>query len=227
MDATRDPAIDATTRPEFTSRRHDMKAPGERTVTLRKAGQVPIETGLGMRMGAVGATGTLLDGSGASGVGVKLKSDAMWVRTESDATTGLKGATGDVSRLRLGLAADRTFETGTGGEHSPRARKSGFATTAAMPRRAPASRSALGCATRPARWSSKGRFAPCSPMKNRATRSGAHRAPSDSPQARRGAGSRSPWRDAGWVHSYSRLASRLTSASFGLTGVTTVHGRSS
>ena len=92
-----------------------MKAPGERTVTLRKAGQVPIETGLGMRMGAVGATGTLLDGSGASGVGVKLKSDAMWVRTESDATTGLKGATGDVSRLRLGLAADRTFETGTGG----------------------------------------------------------------------------------------------------------------
>ena len=92
-----------------------MKAPGERTVTLRKAGQVPIETGLGMRMGAVGATGTLLDGSGASGVGVKLKSDAMWVRTESDATTGLKGATGDVSRLRLELVADRTFETGTGG----------------------------------------------------------------------------------------------------------------
>ena len=54
-------------------------------------------------------------------MGVKLKSDAMWVRTESDATTGLKGATGDVSRLRLGLAADRTFETGTGGTLTPSA----------------------------------------------------------------------------------------------------------
>ena len=92
---------------------------GTGELTLRQAGQVPIETGLGMRMGAVGATGTLLDGSGASGVGVKLKSDAMWVRTESDATTGLNGATGDVSCLRLGLAADRTFETGTGGNTHP------------------------------------------------------------------------------------------------------------
>ena len=61
---------------------------------------------------------------------------------------------------------------------SPRAPRLAFATTAAMPRPAPASRWAHGCATPPARSPSKARCACWSRTKTADTRSGARAAPS-------------------------------------------------
>ena len=44
---------------------------GTGELTLNQEGQAPIKTDLGMRMGAVGVKGTVLDGSGPSGVGFR------------------------------------------------------------------------------------------------------------------------------------------------------------
>ena len=65
-----------------------------------------IDTGLGLRLGAIGVTGTLLAGGA---VDLAVKSDALWVRTDSDAETGLAAASAQVSRLRLILEFGRTF----------------------------------------------------------------------------------------------------------------------
>ena len=92
---------------------------GTGELTLNQEGQAPIKTDLGMRMGAVGVNGTVLDGSGPSGVGLSVKSDAMWVRTESDRTVGLESAEGDVSRLRLIFEGERVFEAGDGATFTP------------------------------------------------------------------------------------------------------------
>ena len=92
---------------------------GSGELTLRQEGQTPIETDLAMTMGAVGIKGAVLDGSGPSGVGLNVKSDAMWVRTESDRTAGLESAEGDVTRLRLVLEGERAFEVGEGATFTP------------------------------------------------------------------------------------------------------------
>ena len=65
-----------------------------------------IDTGLGMRLGAIGVRGTLPAGGGFD---LAVKSDALWVRTDSDAAPGLAAATAQVSRLRLILEARPTF----------------------------------------------------------------------------------------------------------------------
>ena len=75
-----------------------------------------------MRLGAVGFRGTVLDGSGPSGMGLRIESDAMWVRTESDRTAGLERAEGDASRLRLALESERAFELEPGSTLTPSAR---------------------------------------------------------------------------------------------------------
>ena len=61
---------------------------------------------------AVGVKSKVLDGSGPSRVGLNVKSDAMWVRTESNSAEGLQSAEGDVTRLRLILEGERIFEAG-------------------------------------------------------------------------------------------------------------------
>ena len=70
---------------------------GTGSLTLQQDGQDPIETDLGMRMGAVGARGTVLDRPSEGGLELAVKSDAMWVQTESDRTVGLDSAEGDVT----------------------------------------------------------------------------------------------------------------------------------
>ena len=77
-----------------------------------------IDTGLDMRLGALGVTGTLLAGGGFD---LAVKSDALWVRTESDAAAGLEAATAQVSRLRLILEAGRTFALASGAVLAPTA----------------------------------------------------------------------------------------------------------
>ena len=92
---------------------------GQGELTLRQEGGARIDTDLAMRMGAVGVIGAVLDGSGASGVGLNVKSDAMWVRTESDSAEGLESAEGDVTRLRLILEGERVFAAGDGARFTP------------------------------------------------------------------------------------------------------------
>ena len=90
-------------------------------------GREVTETGLSMRMGALGLRAALVPvtESGAAGdVGLALTSDALWVRTESNAaesSTGgnLEAASGEVSRLRLGLEGSRAFAAGPGATLTP------------------------------------------------------------------------------------------------------------
>ena len=94
---------------------------GRGELTLRRDGGTRIDTDLAMRMGAVGVKGTVLDGSGPSAIGLNMKSDAMWVRTESDGAEGLESAEADVTRLRFILEAERQFDAGDGATFAPTA----------------------------------------------------------------------------------------------------------
>ena len=92
---------------------------GSGDLTLRRKGGETLETDLGMKMGALGIKGQLLDGSNPSGIGLNVRSDAMWVRTESDRTQGMESSEGDVSRLRLIVEAQREFAMEGGGTFVP------------------------------------------------------------------------------------------------------------
>ena len=92
---------------------------GSGELTLRQKDEAPMETDLGMRMGALGVKGQVLDGSNPSGISVNVKSDAMWVRTTSERTEGMMGAEGQVSRLRLILQGERQFAMEGGGTFVP------------------------------------------------------------------------------------------------------------
>ena len=86
---------------------------GTGKLTVRESGGTPIETDLGMTMGAVGARGRLLSAGEGGGLDLALRSDAMWVRMKSDAVSGGEGnlaaAEVLVSRLRLIVEGSRTF----------------------------------------------------------------------------------------------------------------------
>ena len=69
---------------------------------------------LSMTLGAVGGRGTLVPAPEGGGFALALKTDAFWVRTESDATEGMEGAKGDATRLRLTLDATRPVALGAG-----------------------------------------------------------------------------------------------------------------
>ena len=92
---------------------------GRGELTLRQEGQPRIDTDLAMRMAAVGVESTVLDGSGPSRGGVHVKTDAMWVRTETDRVAGLANAEGEVTPLRLILAGERAFDAGEGAAFTP------------------------------------------------------------------------------------------------------------
>ena len=63
----------------------------------------------------------MLDGSGPSGVGLNVKSDAMWVGTKSSDTDELAPTEGTVTRLRLILQGERSFEADNGATFTPSA----------------------------------------------------------------------------------------------------------
>ena len=96
---------------------------GEGELTLEPDGQDRMETDVSLRMGAVGVVGRLLDGAG--GLALDLRSDAMWVGTESDAVETaqwrLAATESDVTRLRLVLDGSRAFALGNGAMFTPNA----------------------------------------------------------------------------------------------------------
>ena len=87
---------------------------GHGTLTVSEAGRTPVETDIGMNMGALGARGTMLSPSEAGGIALALRSDAFWVRMASDETRSetagdLADIRTDASRVRLFLEAEREF----------------------------------------------------------------------------------------------------------------------
>ena len=89
---------------------------GELTLTEKGGtGTKRYEADLTMTLGAVGGRGTLLVPAPEGGsFALALKTDAFWVRTESDATQGMAEAKGDATRLRLILDASRPVALGGG-----------------------------------------------------------------------------------------------------------------
>ena len=95
---------------------------GTGTLTLTEESgdaQKRYTTDIGMRMGAVGARGTVLAPEESGGFALAVRTDALLVRTTSDATEGMASSESDTSRLRLTLDGSRSFEMG-GGTLTPR-----------------------------------------------------------------------------------------------------------
>ncbi len=77
---------------------------GEGDLTLKPAEAAQVETDLTMSMAAAGARGAL---RAAGGFRLALRSDLVFVRSESDAVAGLAASEADTSRFRLALEASR------------------------------------------------------------------------------------------------------------------------
>ena len=103
-----------------------MAGVGAGKLTLTEKGGTPIRTDIRMRMGAVGAKGTLVPAPESGGLELSVKSDAFWVRSSSDAvrsrTAGVLQAAeaeADATRVRLVLEGERAFALDGGGTLTP------------------------------------------------------------------------------------------------------------
>ena len=94
---------------------------GQGKLTLTATGDAPLETGIGLLLGAGGARGELLAPDAAGGAGLAVNLDALVLRTSLEATPGLAAAEADVSRLRLGLEGSYALALGSGGRLTPTA----------------------------------------------------------------------------------------------------------
>ena len=118
---------------------------GRRALTLTREGEAPLETNIDMAMAAGGMRGEVLAAGETGGFGLALKSDALFVRTTSDAIPGLAAAEADVSRLRLGL--EGSYELALDGGGTLRRWRPWCAMTAAMRRPGSGWSSGAGFAT--------------------------------------------------------------------------------
>ena len=86
---------------------------GEGTLTVEPEGEAALETDMDLAMASVGVRGVLVKAPAEGGAELAVKSDAMAVRTTSDAvrtsTGNLAAAKADVTRLRVGLEGSRSF----------------------------------------------------------------------------------------------------------------------
>ena len=74
---------------------------------------------LSLRMAAVGGRGALLTSGGTGGMDLALRSDAFFVRTESEEVSVEGNTKADASRLRLILEGSRAFRMGSGAMLTP------------------------------------------------------------------------------------------------------------
>ena len=95
---------------------------GEGSLMLEPEEQATIRTDLGLWMAAAGLSGVLVDG-GNDGPTLAANTDAMVVRTSSDAVSGgignLAEAEAEVTRLRLGLEGSQPFTLTDGATLTP------------------------------------------------------------------------------------------------------------
>ena len=82
---------------------------GDMTIAFDDGAMDPVRTDIGMRMGAIGARGALMEQQGPSGMDLALKADVFTVRTESDAAANSAATVTDAGRVRLMLEGGRAF----------------------------------------------------------------------------------------------------------------------
>lgn len=82
---------------------------GVGTLSLKPEGQTSIRTNLDLKMFSAGLRGLLIQAPETGGPELALKTDGFYVSTSTAGAPGLGSATGDVTRLRMGLEASRTF----------------------------------------------------------------------------------------------------------------------
>ena len=91
---------------------------GAGAFTVSEQGAAPIEADLAMQLGAIGGRGTLVPAPEGGGFALAVETDALWVRTESDAVRSAAGnlaaSATDAARLRLTFDASRSFALGGG-----------------------------------------------------------------------------------------------------------------
>ena len=92
---------------------------GAGSLTLKQEDDAAIETDMDLMMAAVGLRGVAMKAPESGGPELAVKSDAMVVRTTSDAVQGLEATTAEVTRLRLGLEGSWRVVAGGGGEFVP------------------------------------------------------------------------------------------------------------
>ena len=92
---------------------------GRGALTLTREGKAPLVTDIDMTMAAGGMRGQVLAAGETGGFGLALESDALFVRTTSDAIAGLAAAEADVSRIRLGLEGSYELALDGGGTLVP------------------------------------------------------------------------------------------------------------
>ena len=92
---------------------------GAGSLALKPEDEAVIETDMDLTMAAVGLRGVVVEAPGSGGPELAIKSDAMVVRTTSDAVQGLEATTAEVTRLRLGLEGSWRVVAGGGGEFVP------------------------------------------------------------------------------------------------------------
>ena len=96
---------------------------GTGALLLRHGARAPLRTRLSLRMGALGVRGTLRPSPRREGLALAVRSDLLWVRTESDGVNAprrLAAARADARRLRLLLEGSRSFELESGATLTPR-----------------------------------------------------------------------------------------------------------
>ena len=92
---------------------------GAGSLALKQEDEAAKETDMDLMMAAVGLRGVAMKAPESGGPELAVKSDAMVVRTTSDAVQGLEAATAEVTRLRLGLEGSWRVVAGGGGEFVP------------------------------------------------------------------------------------------------------------
>ena len=93
---------------------------GAGSLALKQEDEAAIETDMDLMMAAVGLRGVAMKAPESGGPELAVKSDAMMVRTTSDAVQGLEATTAEVTRLRLGLEGSWRVVGGGGGAFVPR-----------------------------------------------------------------------------------------------------------
>ena len=91
---------------------------GEMTLDETATGST-VETGIDMRMGALGVRGELLSAAGEDGIDVALKSDVLLTQMTSDATEGLASTKAGTTRFRAMLEGSRLMALESGASLRP------------------------------------------------------------------------------------------------------------
>ena len=91
----------------------------EATGTRPARAETVTRTDISMQLGAIGARGALMEQDASGGMDLVLKTDAFFVRMESDRAQNSAATTADASRVRLVLEGGRSFAVGPDARFRP------------------------------------------------------------------------------------------------------------